>query len=209
MRAAPSERVDFSGQGQLEMMTERERTKRERAEHRFWTLGTQYYIAGRSAVSFQLVAIYGNIYHHAIEMLLKAELVRIISPDDLQKKYGHHLDKLWPVFKGQRAELDRFDRTIAELDHFEKIRYPDHVLKHGATIQVTPDAATQGVEEAAINKESHYGVNKHNIDHFVLAIFRASGVNPAGYFSQLASVPHTRKMIMDDNPVADQLSPPR
>src|SRR5713101_4563212 len=98
-----------------------------RAEHQFWTLGTQYYIAGRSAVFLKLVRIYGNIYHHAIETLLKAGLSREISLDDLKnpKKFGHDLHKLWPAFKAQFhwAELGGFDQTIADLHRFEEIRY--------------------------------------------------------------------------------------
>ena len=65
-------------------------------------------------------------------MYLKAELA---PKRDLQalKRMLHRLDDLWAAFKNEdrTTDLERFNSTIAALHGFEKIRYPDHVLKSG------------------------------------------------------------------------------
>jgi hypothetical protein len=43
--------------------------------HWFCDLATQYYVAGRLAARGGLVPVHGNLFHHAIEMYLKATLV--------------------------------------------------------------------------------------------------------------------------------------
>jgi hypothetical protein len=180
-------------------------TAMTRAEMQFWRLGTDYYIAGRSALFLKLVRIYGNIYHHAIETLLKAGLSREISLHDLRnpKKFGHDLDKLWPAFKAQFNwdELNSFDQIIKALHHFEDIRYPDKILQHGATIQGSQPASTEDTKTSA----ARYGVNKHDLDRLVAKIFFVCGITPDVYFSRAASFPYTREMIVNDNPIAEQL----
>jgi hypothetical protein len=177
-----------------------------RTEMQFWRLGVEYYIAGRSALVFRLLRISGNIYHHAIELLLKAGLSRTISLDDLKnpKKFGHNLDKLWPAFKARFSSdtINGFDRTITALHHFEEIRYPDKVLRDGATVQGSQPTST----EDATASSKIYGVNKDDLDRLVVTIFCVCGVNSSVYFSAAANrSPHTREMIVNDNPVAEQL----
>ena len=36
---------------------------------------TQYYVAGRLAARTKLVPVYGNLFHHAVEMFLKTALL--------------------------------------------------------------------------------------------------------------------------------------
>src|SRR5689334_128947 len=69
------------------------------ADEEFMKLGVQYYVAARSAVMAQLLPVCGNLYHHSLEMFLKAGLSRHITLDDLknQRKFGHDLRKLWPA----------------------------------------------------------------------------------------------------------------
>lgn len=62
-------------------------------------LGVQYYVAARSAAMARLAPITGNLFHHSLEMLLKAGLSRQNSMDYLKVEYGHKLDKLWTRFK--------------------------------------------------------------------------------------------------------------
>src|SRR5690242_6221306 len=101
----------------------------DRKDQEFMKLGFQYYVAARSAVMAQLLPVCGNLYHHSLEMFLKAGLSRHITLDDLKNpgKFGHDLLKLWSAFKAQFAaagELDEFDVTVTKLNKFEEIRYP-------------------------------------------------------------------------------------
>jgi hypothetical protein len=44
------------------------------ADEHFLSLGIQYYAAARLAVLAELSPVFGNLYHHAIEAFLKAQL---------------------------------------------------------------------------------------------------------------------------------------
>jgi hypothetical protein len=108
-------------------------------EEAFVGLGLQYYVAARSAAWAGLVPVCGNLYHHALELLLKAGLSQNHSLKELGKKpFSHDLSNLWNTFKAEfpSTELPQFDPTIADIDDFEDIRYPDKVLKNGATMRV-------------------------------------------------------------------------
>ena len=103
------------------------------AYHRFFDLGVQYYVIARFSAIAQLVPVSGNQYHHAVEMLLKAQLARTVSLKVLKQKCSHGLKRAWKDFKKlfPAEDLSPFDGLIRELDHFERIRYPDNVLNEG------------------------------------------------------------------------------
>src|SRR5437763_7503350 len=88
-------------------------------------LGLQYYIAGRFAALNGLVPVAGNLFHHAIEMVLKAGLLTILTEDQLKCQFGHNLTKLWDSFKDltQSQALSAFGDVIQELDRWEDLRY--------------------------------------------------------------------------------------
>lgn len=56
------------------------------ADTRFLDLGFQYYTAGRLAFLTQLTPITGNLFHHAIEMQIKARLSQTHTLEELSKK---------------------------------------------------------------------------------------------------------------------------
>ena len=60
--------------------------------------GMQYYIAGRAAMRAQLIPVAGNLLHHAVEMLLKGDLSRTRSLQEI-KQFQHNLVKTWDAFK--------------------------------------------------------------------------------------------------------------
>ena len=94
----------------------------------FYSYGFQYYVAGRFAVIAQLSPVAANLLHHAIEMLLKGELVHL--EEKQRRDMGHDLTKLWPAYKKQMAVEDTlvsFDPIIEKLNKFEEIRYPDEM----------------------------------------------------------------------------------
>jgi hypothetical protein len=62
-----------------------------RVDEEFMKLGVQYYVAARSAAWAGLLPVCGNLYHHTLEMFLKAGLSRKYSLRELQKKFGHRL----------------------------------------------------------------------------------------------------------------------
>lgn len=121
-------------------LTHAEQVDRYRSE--FANIATGYYVSGRLAAQAQLVGVHGNLLHHAIEMYLKAALVRTISIDKLASKgYGHNLKRLWTAFKqidwkdiearNSPPIESRFDQTISDLDMFWDIRYPDKTVTSG------------------------------------------------------------------------------
>src|SRR5947209_1571333 len=93
----------------------------------FLSNGRQYYIAGRFSVLGALMPVAGNLMHHAVEHFLKGGLAKTVSLDDMKKKLGHKLPKIWDAFKMQANDptLARFDEVVSTLNEFEEIRYPD------------------------------------------------------------------------------------
>ena len=69
------------------------------AEEEFMKLGVQYYAAARSC-AWGGLWVCGNLYHHSLEMFLKAGLSRRYSLEDLKNKFGHRLVAIWTAFKG-------------------------------------------------------------------------------------------------------------
>ena len=92
--------------------------------------GCEYYATARFAMHAQRSYVCGNLFHHAVEMLLKGELLqRGVSLDEL-KRTGHSLRRLWRMYKAYypKADLERHNRIINRLDKYEEIRYPNPAL---------------------------------------------------------------------------------
>jgi hypothetical protein len=90
------------------------------------------------------LVVQANILHHGVEMFLKAILSRADMPERIrqyghQKKgYGHSLVRLWQELKARNPTIDftSHDGTVAALDKFEDIRYPEELVSGGAQIVV-------------------------------------------------------------------------
>src|SRR5713101_2090169 len=95
-------------------------------DDQYLDLAIQYYIAGRSATFAYSTPVAGNLFHHAVEMLLKCFLIDSYSADQLKYEFGHNLKKLWDAIKKvvNDPTLDKFDGIISDLNDFEEIRYP-------------------------------------------------------------------------------------
>jgi hypothetical protein len=99
----------------------------------FVAAGVQYYIAARGAALAGLMPVSGNLFHHAIEMILKAGIIThsVTMPFATTQKQlrslSHDLDKIWKAFQAcyPDATLGAFDPLIVDLDRWEDIRYPD------------------------------------------------------------------------------------
>jgi len=143
---------------------------------------TQYYVAGRLAARVGLVPVYGNLLHHAVEMHLKTELVKVVSREDLRnpKKYGHDLEKLWTRFKRQYADqaLNRFDSTIRALNEFEELRYPDKI-PHPAILMAVTWKPAHAVKRYSGAKPAHqYEVFISEVDRLIIEITNRIPLNP-------------------------------
>jgi hypothetical protein len=179
-----------------------ERDVRDRTRASYFSLAVQYYIAGRFGVHAGLNPVAGNLLHHAIELAIKGGLARTTSPEDLKAKYMHSLNPLWRDFKSSVGDssLDRLDRIIGELDHFETIRYPDHVGQHGMLARMAPIRRDHDVKAKTRLRfpVPRYSLYLPEIDELLDAVFKAASVNPA-FFKGEAMKSEAREFLGRDN----------
>ena len=71
----------------------------ERNKVLFVQLGFQYYVSGRFAARGGLMPVSGNLFHHAVEMLLKGHLATTLPLNELRSRFGHRLREMWNAFK--------------------------------------------------------------------------------------------------------------
>jgi hypothetical protein len=155
-------------------------------DHLFVGNACQYYVAARFLVHAQCIPVCGNLFHHAVEMLLKGGLAkkRKLSLSAL-KKMGHKLKVLWREYKLDFPDptLKRHDKTISLLDKFEDIRYPDRVLASGmgVTVQWSGPAASVTVRGPGLKTPKQYTIVVSDIDDLVADVFRTSSWNPGPF----------------------------
>jgi len=122
------------------------------------------------------------MFHHAIEMLLKGYLINSHTSAEL-KEIGHKLSCLWAMYKSAMGDIQlaRFDKTIADLDRVELLRYPDAMVTKGFVLNIrlgVPKPAQIPGSRGA----TQYFVNVSDLDDLALAIFSACNVNPKAGF---------------------------
>jgi len=156
-----------------------------RATEHFFSLGLQYFVAGRFSAFGRLMPVVGNQFHHAVEMMLKGYLAKTMDLADL-KKLGHRLVVLWERFKKDFADdqLARFDQTIMDLDQFESIRYPNQVHENGAQMVISLGPRHVWTENTGIDVPQ-YQVVLRELDELVKVIFTKSSINPPYYINGL------------------------
>jgi hypothetical protein len=179
-------------------------------EH-FLGLAMQYYVAARSAALAQLMPVCGNLFHHAVEMLLKARLSHSRSLHELSRPpLGHKLAALWDAFKAEfpTVGLGQFDGTIANLDRFERVRYPDTTINEGAGLLLAwapgPLSISYGTGVAPVPQ---YEIVITDIDSLVAKVFDICSRNPIFFTDGMND--QARDVITRDNRVATQLVRPR
>lgn len=64
----------------------------------FARLSTQYYLLGRAAALHHQMPVLGNLFHHAVEMALKAALAHQIDLEAMKKNLSHHLPRIWEKY---------------------------------------------------------------------------------------------------------------
>jgi hypothetical protein len=150
----------------------------------FFGNAIQYYVAGRYATLVWLNPVAGNLLHHAVEMCLKGALSKAgMSLPELEK-LKHHLPKIWKAFKAQAGDtnLDKSDRAVRALHAFEKLRYPDSVLKVGMQSAISLRKTTSGpTGSQRPGREPKYEFCLEDIDEIFGAVFKAARVNAKAF----------------------------
>jgi hypothetical protein len=176
----------------------------EDAALRFEQLGVDYYVLARSAVlAQQRSPVCGNIFHHAIEMFLKAGLSRRLSLEELTR-FKHDLRRLWRAFKAEfpGTGLDRHDEIVGRLDRFERLRYPDAVLREGMWMSVEWEPEAWASTGASV---PHYHLVVNDVDRLVAKIFEVGDLDPAFFTRGMND--YARDALTRRNPVAGFLVP--
>jgi hypothetical protein len=171
----------------------------ERVINEFFKYGSQYYVAGRYGMFAGLMPVAGNVHHHAIEMLLKGTLSSTMDLDELKTKLRHRLPRIWREFKKQATDptLTKFDKVIRELNKFEDIRYPDNLLRRGASLLF--DITKAGASQSFVSGVSvpQYRLCLEDIDELVEMIFRIANRNPAAFLGFMKD--EARQVLRQDN----------
>ncbi len=116
-----------------------DRDRHDWQARQFVSAGVQYYIAARAAALAGLMPVSGNLFHHAIEMLLKAGIIThnvempFATTQKLLRKLSHDLVATWQSFQASHpdAHLVAFDPLVEDLHRWEEIRYPDPNVGEG------------------------------------------------------------------------------
>lgn len=150
----------------------------------FFDLAFQYYAAGRYAAFGRLNPVCGNLLHHALEMALKGALAKSgTSLQDL-KKLNHDLVGIWTAFKDQNAgnNLAEFDKCVSDVNAYERLRYPDHVIIEGmeSTIQIGDGAAIDTSYQFPSQK---YTLSLEKVDTLFYRILKIASINPKFFTS--------------------------
>jgi hypothetical protein len=137
----------------------------------------------------RLIPVAGNLLHHAVEMMLKGVLSVHYTPDQL-RHHLHRLPELWGSFKERHdtGQLSEYDQLITALHAFENIRYPDKIIRNGATMSVGFGGTARANAGGALGaREPAYAVDVCEIDRLIATIFRTTSFNPAFFTGKLTA----------------------
>jgi hypothetical protein len=166
--------------------------------HWFVSKGCEYYATARWAVYAGRNWVSGDLFHHAVEMLLKAGLRKKGRTLSELQKMRHNLKALWREFKQvfPNANLAKHDKTISLLNKFEDIRYPKPaVIKSmGVSVQWSgqpPKAISRGGKTS-----KQFTLIVSDIDALVADVIKAAswnagvvmGKNSIGYSIALTAI---------------------
>jgi hypothetical protein len=174
----------------------------------FLDFGFQYYVAARCGVRANLSPVTGNLFHHAVEMFLKARISQSMSSDDMKKKFGHGLKLLWQAFKAEfpSVNLGRFDALVDALDRFESIRYPDEIVAKGAQLVIALDRnAATSTRQLSGTPVPRYEIVLADLDELIAEVLRVSSRNPAFFTNGLNQ--YAREAMKYENPGANFFLP--
>lgn len=170
----------------------------------FCDLGTQYYVAARLAARARLLPVHGNLFHHAVEMYLKAALIDTLSLAEMASRaYGHDVVALWDRFKTKEADaaLARFDAAIQALNEFDLIRYPEKIVNEGMIVTVVWQPEDVTTTSGSATTPPKYEFVIADIDNLVIEVLKRIPVSPK-YFATDRTNAAARDALVYQNPQA-------
>jgi len=178
------------------------------ARHYFIRLSLQYYVAGRFAALNRLHSVTPTLLHHAVELILKAALARTHSLAELKQQHGHGLSSLWQaaVQKKSALKTPSRDATIADLDKFEDLRYPDKRISQGASVSIGIRSGENPVSSGSHPSSGpSYRFNLGDIDELWAAVFESIPANPSAFLQGLSEDAHKALVAENQHPIARHL----
>src|SRR5262245_24162008 len=156
-----------------------------------------YYVAGRYAVFGGLNPTASNLLHHAVEMALKGALAKKGMGLKALKGLSHDLPRIWREFTAQYGIDGRtFDGVIAELQKFETIRYPDEIVKHGASSLVG-----RGRPSPTSGHHTTHVLWLTEIDELMDKVFSVGSIGREAHVNGLY-MPEAKEYLIKENEVA-------
>jgi len=121
---------------------------------------------------------------------LKACLARDDSLDTIReygKRYGHNIKRLWREFKLRQSVPvpKEFDAIISSLHKFERIRYPDKLIREGGLITIDVFDVDSPNNANGQIREKKYALKLPKIDRLMGLLFAASAANPPFFLQQI------------------------
>lgn len=154
-------------------------------DHKYVSLGIQYYLLARVGAPFPFNPTSGNLYHLGFELLLKSYLKKKYSTSELQNKFGHNLIKLWDEFKSELedTELEKFDPIIKNLDSWERVRYIDlKGDKNAKAIEIVPGSAPieylEEIMAVDFSKHEFFRIYTDDMDELFQVFFSSLKIPP-------------------------------
>jgi len=165
------------------------------ADDLFMQNACQYYATARFAMRAGCAPVCGNLFHHAVEMFLKVALAQRRELSNLERMRHKLKEKLWPAFKEDfpNPHLSQHDKTIACVDKFEDIRFPDEVLKSGMGVL----AVWSGPVGELLRGAEQYVIVVSDIDDLIVDVLKVCSRNPVAFIA--SSNPAAREAITRHN----------
>ncbi len=154
-------------------------------QEQYFQAAVQYHVTARYAALAGFLPVCGNLFHRAIEMYLKGHLCTTLN-EAQRKKLKHNLRRIWRRFKKKVSDsgLDRFDETVSALDKFERIRYPEEIVRRGMLASISFKKGDVNMMESS-RREVRYEVVVGELDALAKVIFEKSKINPLFFTNSL------------------------
>lgn len=159
-------------------------SREDKLRDAFLVLGSQYFAHARYSAQIFYLPVSATLFHHAIEMLLKGYLIKVMKSSELIK-IGHDIEELWDEFKthASRSDLTKYDLSIKRLNQIELIRYPDTIVDKGYALHLSLGSPSIPMEIPGTTHVPQYQINVSSLDNIAQEVYGACGVSPKPYFN--------------------------
>jgi hypothetical protein len=153
----------------------------------YFEAAVQYHAAARYAAISGFLPVSGNLFHHAVEMYMKGYFCKKLDESQL-RKLGHKLPKIWRRFKADVSDpnLNQYDDAISELDRFERIRYPEEMVRSGLRASIAFKRGDLQVETDSKCQEPLYALTIDEVDAISKIIFEKLKLNATFFTGNLS-----------------------